>query len=205
MGEGSWVTLNEEPLSRRRIYELIRKSPGIHFRELQKKLGITTILVTHDQADAFAVGDRVMVLRKGVVQQVGLSEELYDEPRNVFIANFIGDPPMNIFKIPVEHPLLEHLGIKSRVPSQFKEIYVGIRPDEAVADCSPVSGNGVITGKVILTEYLGSRRYGSISIDNVRVKTLLQCRPSPGSTVYIKIVKLHVFSPDGERLFTIQY
>src|SRR5262245_61090329 len=71
---------------------------------LQNRLGITTVYVTHDQVEAMTLGDRVAVLRKGVLQQVHTPRELYDQPVNLFVAGFIGSPPMNFMPAGVEGP-----------------------------------------------------------------------------------------------------
>jgi len=196
------VLLLDEPFSN--LDARIRVTAREFVKEIQKKLGITTILVTHDQADAFAVGDRVMVLRNGEVQQMGIPEELYDQPVNVFIANFIGDPPMNIFKLPTTHELLKKIGVDDEIINKHKEVYIGIRPDEAIA-LEPKE-EGHLKGTVIIIEYVGSRKYAKIDLGNrLSIRALLECRADNGDTVSIRLVKVHVFSETGERITTIRF
>ena len=90
------VFLMDEPLSN--LDERIRIKVRGELKALQKKLGVTTIYVTHDQEEAMTLGDRIAVLREGVLQQVGPPEEIYNSPRNLFVAKFLGRPPINVFK-----------------------------------------------------------------------------------------------------------
>jgi len=194
------VLLLDEPFSN--LDARIRVTAREFVKEIQKKLGITTILVTHDQADAFAVGDRVMVLRNGEMQQLGVPEELYGEPANVFIANFIGDPPMNIYKLSIDHPMVKQLGVLEEINEDYKEVYIGIRPDEAVA--LPLNEEGHLTGTVTIVEYVGSRRYAKLDLGNgISMRTLLECRADHGDRVRIRVYKLHIFAPDGKRIRTL--
>jgi ABC-type sugar transport system ATPase subunit len=195
------VLLLDEPFSN--LDARIRVTAREFVKEIQKKLGITTILVTHDQADAFAVGDRVMVLRNGEVQQIGVPEELYNEPANIFIANFIGDPPMNIYKLPFDHELIRILGIDKIIDNRYREVYIGIRPDEAVA--LPAREDS-LRGRIIIVEYVGSRRYAKIDLGNgLSLRVLLETRTDHGDIVSIRVYKVHVFAPDGRRIDTLTF
>ena len=196
------VLLLDEPFSN--LDARIRITAREFVRELQKNLGISTILVTHDQADAFAVGDGIMVLKRGTNQQVGSPEDLYNEPTNVFVANFIGDPPMNILKLKVSHPLVETLNIRNYVPEGDDEIYVGIRPDEAVAGTD--LKNAHLAGKVIIGEYVGSRKYAKVSVQGgTTLRVLVEENVEDGDEVKISIKKLHVFSSKGKRIKTVTF
>src|SRR3954465_8279983 len=85
--------LSDEPLSN--LDAKLRGQMRTEISRLQKRLGITTVYVTHDQTEAMTLGDRIAVLRKGLLQQVGTPHDLYDTPANLFVAGFIGSPPMN--------------------------------------------------------------------------------------------------------------
>ena len=85
--------LFDEPLSN--LDAKLRGQMRIEIARLQKRLGNTTVYVTHDQTEAMTLGDRVTVLRRGMLQQMGTPRELYDHPGNLFVAGFIGSPPMN--------------------------------------------------------------------------------------------------------------
>jgi ABC-type sugar transport system ATPase subunit len=111
-------------------------------RKYKKKLGVTTILVTHDQADAFSVADRIMVMNNGVLQQIGTPDKIYSSPANIFVASFIGDPPMNIFEIQRARDLLS--SFRSTYNAEFNNIYIGFRPEEAyIAPPSSIETSGV--------------------------------------------------------------
>lgn len=190
------VLLLDEPFSN--LDARIRVAAREFVREIQKKLGITTVLVTHDQADAFSVGDRVMVLKDGSIQQIGSPEDLLDKPENMFIANFIGDPPMNMCELPINHYIVKMLDLNI---DDLNRILIGIRPDDALA---VETGEGHITGKVTMIEYVGSRRYAKVDLgDCIALRVLAESNITQGHNVKIKIRKLHVFSPDGKRLKTV--
>ncbi len=197
------VLLLDEPFSN--LDARIRVTAREFVREIQKKLGITTILVTHDQADAFAVGDRIMVLRNGVIQQLGKPKELYDEPRNLFVANFIGDPPMNIIRVDLDSEIVNKLDIVKYIELDTKSryVYIGIRPDEALA---LTSRNSRLSGYVKLIEYAGSRKYAKVEIaPGIALKVLASEDVEEGNKVVIKVKKVHVFNENGERVNTIIY
>lgn len=88
------ICLMDEPLSN--LDAKLRAQMRIEIREIQRRLGITMIYVTHDQIEAMTMGDRIMVLNKGSIQQVGTPLNIYNEPANEFVASFIGSPSMNI-------------------------------------------------------------------------------------------------------------
>ncbi|MBO3768814.1 MAG: ABC transporter ATP-binding protein, partial [Candidatus Brockarchaeota archaeon] len=90
------VWLLDEPLSN--LDAKLRTYMRAELKKLQRELGITTIYVTHDQVEAMTLADKLIVLNEGVVQQIGSPRELYEKPANVFVATFIGSPPMNIMK-----------------------------------------------------------------------------------------------------------
>ncbi len=197
------ILLLDEPFSN--LDARIRVTAREFVREIQKKLGITTILVTHDQADAFAVGDRVMVLRNGVMQQLGTPDDLYGAPVNVFVANFIGDPPMNIFQLKTIHPIIDSLKIREYIPPDNEFVYIGIRPDEAIAikDLE----NAHLRGKVVILKYLGSRKYAKVKVtDDISIRVLVEDEDiKEDSEVGIYIRKLHLFGSNGKRIDTIKF
>src|SRR5919202_838800 len=92
------VFLMDEPLSN--LDAKLRVQTRTQIASLQRRLGITTVYVTHDQVEAMTMGDRVAVLKDGILQQAGSPRELYDRPRNAFVAGFIGSPAMNLFELP---------------------------------------------------------------------------------------------------------
>jgi multiple sugar transport system ATP-binding protein len=164
------VFLMDEPLSN--LDARLRVQMRAQIAELQKQLGVTTVYVTHDQTEAMTMGDRVAVLRDGVLQQVAAPQELYDRPDNLFVAAFIGSPSMNVgivglepsstggLRVDLGHgelalpdgALRERPALRSYAGRQ---VVLGLRPE----DLQPPSGNGsspLLRSRVELTEALGS-------------------------------------------------
>jgi multiple sugar transport system ATP-binding protein len=130
------VFLLDEPLSN--LDAKLRASAREELTQFHKRIGTTTIYVTHDQVEAMAMGDRIVVLDKGVVRQVGSPREVYDQPADTFVATFLGSPPMNL----VDHG----------------DVLVGFRP-EHLLPAALVEGPSVpITARVTSVEYLGNER-----------------------------------------------
>ena len=159
-------------------------SSDLEIANLQKQLGTTTIYVTHDQVEAMTMGDRVAVMSMGVLQQVAEPQVLYDAPANIFVAGFIGTPPMNMFEASVEkdgdYLALKLAGAKFplakdrdwRYPrlSQYvgKKLVVGVRAEDVhAAESKP--GWPTITGRLGLMEALGSSQMGYLHIDATKV------------------------------------
>jgi multiple sugar transport system ATP-binding protein len=140
------VFLFDEPLSN--LDAALRGQTRVEIAKLHRDLGATTIYVTHDQVEAMTLADRVVVLRDGVIEQVGSPLELYDRPANQFVAQFIGTPQMNV--TPLQHmPAL----IQQQAPAGAVGGAIGLRP-ENVAVRAP--GQGAVSGKVELVESLGA-------------------------------------------------
>jgi multiple sugar transport system ATP-binding protein len=137
------VFLLDEPLSN--LDAILRASAREELRQFQKRVGVTTIYVTHDQVEAMGLGDRIVVMRKGKIHQVGTPLEIYHWPADTFVATFVGSPPMNL------------LG--------EDDILTGFRP-EMFLPVELVNGNGAVTYpfEVTWTEYLGAERlvYGNV-------------------------------------------
>ena len=158
--------LFDEPLSN--LDAKLRGQMRSEISRLQKKLGITTVYVTHDQTEAMTLGDRVAVLKRGVLQQLATPRELYGNPGNLFVAGFIGSPPMNFLPATVEGNTVELPFGKVEIPPEKAEkaagkglLIAGIRP-EAFEDASVVdkSGSGsTFTATVDVVEWLGNEAY----------------------------------------------
>ncbi|MFZ3237265.1 MAG: sn-glycerol-3-phosphate ABC transporter ATP-binding protein UgpC [Stellaceae bacterium] len=135
------VFLFDEPLSN--LDAKLRVQMRVELKKLHDRLGTTAIYVTHDQVEAMTLGDRVVVMRDGLVQQVGEPLELYNEPANRFVAGFLGSPAMNFATVTVQHTdgalWAEDDGIRIRVPGQTagrlgrfagQQVTMGIRPED---------------------------------------------------------------------------
>ncbi|MEN9698255.1 MAG: hypothetical protein RL448_210 [Actinomycetota bacterium] len=146
------VFLMDEPLSN--LDAKLRVATRTQIAALQRRLGITTVYVTHDQVEAMTMGDRVAVLKDGLLQQVDTPRNLYDRPANAFVAGFIGSPAMNLLLSPVNNgqAQLGHLSIP--VPaSAGQHVIVGVRPE----GWAPASSGFEV--KVEVVEELGSDAY----------------------------------------------
>jgi multiple sugar transport system ATP-binding protein len=163
--------LFDEPLSN--LDAKLRGQMRTEISRLQRRLGITTVYVTHDQTEAMTLGDRVCVLRKGLVQQVASPRELYEQPVNMFVAGFIGSPPMNFLPATVHGARLD----TPFGPIEFDErraklvegrdlVLVGIRPeyfeDATLVDDARRHHGTVFKARVDVTEWLGDSQYAYI-------------------------------------------
>ncbi|HVE27852.1 MAG TPA: ABC transporter ATP-binding protein, partial [Sporichthya sp.] len=147
--------------------------------KLHSRLGVSTIYVTHDQTEAMTLGDRVVVMRAGVVQQVGPPQHLYDHPDNLFVAGFIGSPAMNFVPATIDDAMLRSpLGefvLPGRMRAQLeaapgapREVILGIRPehfeDAELVEESERSLGAVFTGTVEVVESTGADKYAYFSL-----------------------------------------
>ena len=128
------ILLLDEPLSN--LDARLRLQTREEIRRIQKETGITTIFVTHDQEEAMSISDMIVVMKLGVVQQIGQPQEVYDNPVNLFVAKFLGTPPINVFNGSVkdgkvyigEDAVLEVAGVENQ------EVLIGIRPEGFILD-----------------------------------------------------------------------
>ena len=123
------VLLLDEPLSN--LDARLRLHTREEIRRIQRATGITTIFVTHDQEEAMSISDLIVVMREGVIQQIGKPQQVYDDPTNLFVAKFLGTPPINIFHGAVKEGKL-YIGNEAVLDAPGiadQEVYVGIRPE----------------------------------------------------------------------------
>jgi multiple sugar transport system ATP-binding protein len=151
--------LMDEPLSN--IDALLRVTMRAELKRLQQQLGITTIFVTHDQVEAMTLSDRIVVMEAGTVQQVGKPLEIYRRPANLFVARFVGSPPMNFFEGELRadrgtsHFVSSHLQAPIPTPDRapMNGATLGIRPEELGVVAQPIEG--APSGEIVLLEPLG--------------------------------------------------
>jgi multiple sugar transport system ATP-binding protein len=173
--------LMDEPLSN--LDAKLRVQMRTEVSRLQKRLGTTTVYVTHDQVEAMTLGDRVAVMRAGEIQQVGPPEELYDRPTNLFVAGFIGSPAMNFLPATVSDgvvhsplgdlrlPEARRQGVSAAAGDAERTFIIGIRPEhfedaELVGDKR--DRGAVVRAKVDLLESLGSDKYAYFTVQGQR-------------------------------------
>ncbi len=144
------VLLLDEPLSN--LDARLRLATREEIKRIQRETGITTIFVTHDQDEAMSISDLIVVMKDGVVQQIGAPQEVYDEPCNLFVAKFLGTPPINVFDGKISDGGL-YIG-SERVMDVTGvtdcEVYAAIRPEGFV-----LSANGALTCKLKTVEVMG--------------------------------------------------
>ena len=162
------VFLMDEPLSN--LDAKLRVSMRAEIAKLHQRLETTTIYVTHDQTEAMTMADRIVIMKDGVIQQVGSPQEVYNTPVNVFVAGFIGSPAMNFFQVILKDGVLtNNHGLKLTIPEgknkvlkekgyEGKEVIFGIRPEdihgEQIAlDAAPQS---TVRAQVVVSELLGA-------------------------------------------------
>ncbi|KAB1151680.1 sn-glycerol-3-phosphate ABC transporter ATP-binding protein UgpC [Micromonospora sp. AMSO12t] len=172
--------LMDEPLSN--LDAKLRVQMRTVVSRLQKKLGTTTVYVTHDQTEAMTLGDRVVIMRGGAVQQVGPPQELYDHPRNLFVAGFIGSPSMNFLHAAIEdgklRTALGDVPIGERIRRELegadapRELILGIRPehfeDAALIDDDTRRRGAEFEAPVDIVESMGSDKYVYFSVEGER-------------------------------------
>jgi multiple sugar transport system ATP-binding protein len=165
--------LMDEPLSN--LDAKLRVAMRAELARLHERLATTTVYVTHDQIEAMTLGQRVTVMRNGLIQQVGAPQELYRDPANLFVAAFIGSPSMNLVDALVEGDRVEFAGFRlplatDRRPVRDGRVILGIRPDdfEDVAHADP--GLPTIDVEVAVLEELGSEDHVIFAVDAKRVE-----------------------------------
>ena len=216
------VFLMDEPLSN--LDAKLRVQTRTQIAALQRQLGVTTLYVTHDQTEALTMGDRIAVIKLGVLQQVGAPTELYDRPANVFVAGFIGSPSMNINTHPVVNGKakigedtvdLPAEAVNKLTAEDGGKIVVGFRPEDAtlatpddpnafslkVQNIEDLGSDGYIYGTIITD---GSAAEASTMMSDQNKLTTIRVNPRAlpkiGQTVKIKIdpSKMHLFAPSTE-------
>lgn len=191
------VLLLDEPLSN--LDALLRISMRSELKQIQRQIGVTTVYVTHDQSEAMSLGDSIAVLKDGEIQQIGRPDDIYNDPQNLFVAKFMGTPPMNFF----EGELSEKIQKKLNIDGNFdkKKIILGVRP-EHIRVTEPE--NGFFRGTLKLIALLGSEIILHIGIDQQEILAKVFQTPdiNEGEEVGIDFDLEHIFifdRNDGKR------
>jgi multiple sugar transport system ATP-binding protein len=180
--------LMDEPLSN--LDAKLRAQTRAEILKLQQELKTTTIYVTHDQVEAMTMGDRIAVMKLGVLQQVGSPEELYRDPRNVFVAGFIGSPAMNL--VPAD--VLDGVGAKDRI--------AGFRPEHVDLVNGQADGIG-FDARVEVVEYLGDEQLVHLTRKGRALQAKLPVEEQVGAGQDLKLTvprdKLLLFDAQTEQ------
>lgn len=203
--------LLDEPLSN--LDALLRVQMRDELIKLHRRVGRTTVYVTHDQLEAMTMADRIVVMKSGVIQQIGTPREIYGEPANTFVATFVGSPQINLFR---GQTVEDSQGGREFVSGALKlpldrhdvrtqsgqQVTVGARPEDiSLVEGSPSS----VPGTVSLVEPVGPDIYLKVALAG-EASCALRVHPtvdvSPGERVHLQFPtkKLHLFDPDGVRL-----
>ena len=145
------IFLFDEPLSN--LDAKLRNQMRLEIKKLQRQMGVTSIFVTHDQTEAMTLGDRIVVINNGIVEQVGTPKDIYSKPNTKFVAEFIGSPQMNIFNCKIDNGIakIDNNSINLNKSINVDDASIGIRPDDI-----QISDSCSISCKANLVEYLGS-------------------------------------------------
>ena len=172
------VFLMDEPLSN--LDAKLRVQMRSEIKKLHEKLQTTFIYVTHDQTEALTMGDRIVVLDKGHIQQVDTPEEIYNNPKNLFVAGFVGSPQMNF----VDGELISE---------EYKGLIVGIRPEKMTA-----GGDIKLTADVDIAEMLGSEKIVYFNIGNSKCSAKLPVEQIIGEKIELSISRNDIYKFDKE-------
>lgn len=187
--------LLDEPLSN--LDALLRERVRHELRELFRKVHATVLYVTHDQTEAMSLADRVAVLHRGRLQQIGAPEELYQRPANRFVASFIGSPSMNFFEADLDDGALLLAG--RRYDTGIREsghVTIGIRPDALGSSADTQAA----TGNVCWIETLGAHFLIGVKVGEVMLTALVRSRPA-AETIGLSIdpAQIHVFDKESGK------
>ncbi len=197
------VFLMDEPLSN--LDAKLRVQTRTQIASLQRRLGVTTVYVTHDQTEALTMGDRIAVLKDGVLQQVGTPRDLYENPVNIFVAGFIGSPAMNLFPgkltatgVEIGNDVIT-VGAEVLKHGKGKTVTVGVRPE----DLELTKGKGIAV-EVDVIEELGADGYlyGRAFVDGVEHEIVVRVdgrnHPMRGDKITVAPTPKHVHVFDAE-------
>jgi multiple sugar transport system ATP-binding protein len=193
----------------------LRTQMRVELKTLQRRLGVTTIYVTHDQAEAMTMSDRITVLENGIKQQVGTPEEIYDKPENTFVAGFLGSPSINLFDCSYS----DNNGTSILDTGMFKidvsvmrniiekkksgnELILGVRPEDTTI--SNKKSSETVESEVYLTEPLGSEiilimKLGD-NLVNAKAEAKTSIRPGDKVNLGFNKDKIHIFNKSGENI-----
>jgi ABC-type sugar transport system ATPase subunit len=209
------VFLFDEPLSNLDAH--LRGQMRHEIARLQRRLGTTALYVTHDQVEAMTLGDRLVVLEGGRIQQVGRPIDVYRAPANRFVAGFIGSPPMNFLegRLESEGDGLVFVSERLRVPlaperqparasMSAGEAALGIRPEDLALAAGP--GPSTLSGQLALSEVLGAQTHVHLESGSQRLIAVVPSdqSPPPAGPAHVRIDahRIHLFAADGRSLLT---
>ena len=195
------VFLLDEPLSN--LDAQLRVETRINLQKLHKDLDATFVYVTHDQVEAMTMGNRIAVMKEGVLQQVASPREIYDDPANMYVAGFIGSPKMNFIPVTISGKTAKASGFSIELPKApgIEKGVLGLRPEDLTE--IPREGFPQVDMNVEVVEILGSDQYlyGKVGGDDVIARLDPQFKASVGDKVRLNVNmrRLHLFDVATER------
>ncbi len=212
------VFLMDEPLSN--LDAQLRVQTREELLRLHARLQTTTIYVTHDQIEAMTMGQRIVVMRSGVIQQVGKPQEVYDTPVNTFVAAFLGSPRINLHRgrIQTEDGVLAFVNADVRIPlpprlaaqarsARDSQVALGVRPEDIavrLGTVEPVAGVAVLPAVVAFVEPVGSDLYVNAMTGSsswmARAEARLPVERGQRVNLAVNLAHAHLFGPDGRNL-----
>lgn len=199
------VLLLDEPLSN--LDARLRLQTREEIKRIQRETGVTAIFVTHDQEEAMSISDEIVVMDVGVVHQIGKPQDVYNEPIDMFVAKFLGTPPINILparfknrRIKFYDTVLEERLARGSIPTGTDELFVGIRPEFVRVD-----SKGKYKVYVDMVEYIGRDKSMIFKFEGQTDTTCKAIIPSDinveaGQFINIDLKRFFVFDKDGKRL-----
>ena len=205
------VFLMDEPLSN--LDAKLRVQTRAEIARLHQRLGTTTVYVTHDQVEAMTMGDRIAVMKDGLLQQVGSPQDLYDHPVNIFVAGFIGSPSMNFATAKAEgkdlmlgSAKLELSGEQARAAEtrpDGADVLIGFRPEHIELANGQETSAVRFPAKVDVVEYLGNEELIHAQAEGNEIVALLPSDRKVGVGDQVQLAvpmdKLHIFDPESEK------
>ncbi|CDA89671.1 putative uncharacterized protein [Ruminococcus sp. CAG:563] len=208
------VFLLDEPLSN--LDAKLRTNMRTEIKKLHQRLGTTFIYVTHDQTEAMTMGDRIVVMKDGVIQQVDSPQNLYKHPQNMFVAGFIGSPQMNFLDAEVkskngkiflslaenELDVTDSFAKTNEIKEYFnKSVKVGIRPEDVTVDNEFIVKNPdkVLTAKLEVSELMGSESYLYLDYSGQKLTARVAADSPANESVELGILtdRIHLFDPNS--------
>ncbi len=191
------VFLMDEPLSN--LDAKLRQSMRVQIKHLQRQLRVTTVYVTHDQIEAMTLADRIVIMNKGAIQQVGTPDQIYTDPANTFVAGFIGSPPMNLIDGDAQGGRFTAPGVDAPCPAGLQgKVTLGIRPEDARV------GGDHVQGMVYGVEPTGDVTYLTVLAGGkqIEVKAARDFRSDIDVAITIAFdpARLYFFDAQGERI-----
>jgi multiple sugar transport system ATP-binding protein len=202
--------LMDEPLSN--LDAKLRVETRAELKHLQKRLGITTLYVTHDQAEAMTMADKLIVMQAGRIQQAGTPEEVYERPQNIFVAGFIGSPAMNFLPVTYDagegalvadafrYPAPEEL--RARLDGAGEALILGVRPEDV--EVLTEREESALPAQVYVSEPLGRENLLTLELeDESHFKALAppEIKPAIGDRLWLRFhpQRLHLFDAESEE------